>query len=40
MKIIAVIGESTIADQILDHLGLDVPAHRATGPPRFDSDAH
>jgi hypothetical protein len=33
MKIIAFIPESHIADKILDHLGLELPAPRATGPP-------
>ncbi len=33
MKIIAVIPESPIADKILDHLGLELPACKATGPP-------
>ncbi len=33
MKIIAVIPDSSIADKILDHLGLEMPAEGATGPP-------
>jgi len=33
MKIIAVIPASAIADQILDHLHLAMPAAKATGPP-------
>ncbi len=39
MRIIAVIGESAIADQILDHLGLEVPV-KATGPPLSGPDIH
>jgi hypothetical protein len=40
MKIIAVIPESSVADKILDHLGLELPASRATGPPLSGPHLH
>ena len=40
MKIIAVIPDSPIADKILDHLGLELPAEGATGPPLFGPALH
>ena len=40
MKIIAVIPDSPIADKILDHLGLEMPAEGATGPPVTGPSLH
>ncbi len=40
MRIIAVIPESPIADKILDHLGLELLAPMATGPPVSELRIH